>query len=198
MATPRHHETNGQAERKIRELKTALTNMVNKRQNNWAQALPERAAYSNAGYSDTLGMSPFKAVFGQEYPILTTVRFKNSSVPATDDYLNCHQELRNSAYQALILARMRSNRIARKRRRSHTPLKTGDYAMVLVNQFSMMTRRSKKLEARWRRPFKIIPYDEFTKNYTDAMELHIYRRDTRTFHSSVIKKYHENDDNRFP
>ena len=30
------------------------------------------------------------------------------------------------------------------------------------------------------------------------MESRIYRRDTGTFHCSVIKKYHKNDDNRFP
>ena len=198
MAAPRHHETNGQAERKIRELKTALTNMVNKRQNNWAQALPELAAYSNAGYSDTLGMSPYKAVFGQEYPLLTTIRFKNSSVPAADDYLNRHQQLRNTAFQALTLARMRSNRAARKRRRNHTPIKPGEHVMVLANQFSTMSGRSKKLEARWRGPFKIISYDDFTENYTVAMESRIYRRDIGTFHCSVVKKYHMNDDNRFP
>jgi len=32
MAAPGHHQTNGQAERKIRELKTALRNVVNTRQ----------------------------------------------------------------------------------------------------------------------------------------------------------------------
>src|SRR5437588_4576528 len=107
-AVPGHYETNGQVKRKIRELKTALRNLVNKRQTNWAQALPETAAYLNAGHSDTLGMSPYKAVYGIEYPLLTTFRFTNSTVPATQDYLNSHQELRNTAYQAVKQARMRS------------------------------------------------------------------------------------------
>ena len=144
-AVPGHHETNGQVERKIRELKTALRNLVNKRQTNWAQALPETAAYLNAGHSDTLGMSPYKAVYGIEYPLLTTVRFTNSTVPATEDYLNRHQELRNTAYQAVKQARMRSTRTAAKRRRHHTPLKVGDYLLVLVGQTSTTTGRSRKL-----------------------------------------------------
>ena len=138
-AVPGHHETNGQVERKIRELKTALRNLVNKRQTNWAQALPETAAYLNAGHSDTLRMSPYKAVYGIEYPLLTTVRCTNSTVPATEDYLNRHQELRNTAYQAVKQARMRSTRTAAKRRRHHTPLKAGDYLLVLVGQTSTTT-----------------------------------------------------------
>ena len=58
MAAPGHHQTNGQAERKIRELNTALRNVTNLRQTNWLTSLPEVAAYSNAGHSDTINMSP--------------------------------------------------------------------------------------------------------------------------------------------
>src|ERR1700712_5356242 len=39
MAAPSHHQTNGQAERKIRELKTALRNVTNLRQTNWLTSL---------------------------------------------------------------------------------------------------------------------------------------------------------------
>ena len=105
MATPGHHETNGQAERKIRELKTALRNMVNKRQTNWATALPETAAYINAAHSDTLNMSPYRAVYGRDYPLLSTIKFVKSRVPPLDDYLNRHQALPNEAYQAVKQAR---------------------------------------------------------------------------------------------
>src|SRR5437879_10285974 len=87
-AVPGQHETNGQLERKIRGLKTALQNLVSKRQMNWAQGLPEMAAYLNAGHSDTWGMSLYKGVYGIEYHLLTTVQFTNSVVPATEDYLN--------------------------------------------------------------------------------------------------------------
>jgi len=63
MAAPGHHQTNGQAERKIRELKTALRNVTNLRQPNWLTSLPKVTAYSNAGHSDTIHMSPYKAVY---------------------------------------------------------------------------------------------------------------------------------------
>src|SRR5207237_5198886 len=110
----------------------------------------ETAAYLKAGHSDTLGLSSYKAVYGIEYPLLTAVRFTNSTVPATEDYLNRHQELRNTAYQALKQARMRSTRTAAKRRRHHMPLKAGDYLLVLVGQTSTTTGRSRKLLPRLR------------------------------------------------
>ena len=41
MAVPGHHQMNGQAERKLRELKTAPRNVTNLRQTNWLTSLPE-------------------------------------------------------------------------------------------------------------------------------------------------------------
>jgi len=49
-AVPGHHETNGQVERKIRELKTGSRNITNKRQNNWVNLLQDMAPYTNAGH----------------------------------------------------------------------------------------------------------------------------------------------------
>jgi len=72
MAAPGHHQTNGQAERKIRQLKTALRTVINRRQNNWLVSLPQLASYTNAGYSETIDMSPYKAVYGRDYPLLST------------------------------------------------------------------------------------------------------------------------------
>jgi len=73
-AVPGHHEKNGQVEPKIRELKTTLRNITNKRQNNWVNSLQDMAAYTNAGHSDTINRSPYKAVYGGDYPLLATYR----------------------------------------------------------------------------------------------------------------------------
>jgi len=62
MAVPGHHQTNGQPERKIMELKTALRNVTHLRQTNWLTSLPEVAAYSKTDHSDTINMSPYNAV----------------------------------------------------------------------------------------------------------------------------------------
>jgi len=87
-AVPGHDETHGQVERKIRELKTALRKITNKRQNNWVNSLQDMASYTNAGHLDTINMAPNKAVYGRDYHVLVTYRIKGIAVPASEDYLN--------------------------------------------------------------------------------------------------------------
>ena len=64
MAAPGHHQTNGQAERNISELKTALRNVIHLRQTNWLISLPEVVVYSNSHYSDTINRFSYNAVYG--------------------------------------------------------------------------------------------------------------------------------------
>jgi len=198
MDAPGHRQTNGQAERKIRELKTPLRNVTNLRQTNWLTSLPEVAAYSNAGHSDTIYMSPYKAVYGRNYPLLDTYRVYPSAVPASDDYYNSHQEIKNAAYQALKLAGVSSTKTAAKRREDVKPVEIGGMVIIFGDQFATESGRSRKLQPRWRGPFIVIQFDQHTQNYTVSMALRIYRRQRGVFHSSVVKPYHPNADERFP
>jgi len=198
MAARGHHQTNGQAERTIRELKTPLRNVTNLRQTNWLTSLPEVAAYSKAGHSDTINMSPYKAVYGREYPLLDTYRVYPSVVPTFDDYYNRHQEIRNAAYQALKLARVWSTKTVAKRRGDVKPVEIGGMVMIFGDQFATESGRSRKLQPRWRGPFLFIEFDEHTQNYTESMDSRIYRRQRGVLHCSVVKPYHPNDDERFP
>jgi len=72
IAAPGHHQMTAPDERKIRELKPALKNVTNLCQTNWLTSLPEVTAYSYAGHSDTINMSPYKAVYGRDYPLSDT------------------------------------------------------------------------------------------------------------------------------
>jgi len=198
MARPGHHQTNGQAERKIRELKTALRNVTNLSQTNWLTSLPEVAAYSKAGHSDTINMSPYKAVYGRDYPLLDTYRVYPSAVPASDDYYNRHQEIRNAAYPALKLARVRSTKTATRRRNNVKPVEIWGMVMIFGDQFATESGRSRKLQPRWTGHFIVIEFDEQTQKYTVSMDSRIYRRQKGVFHCSVVKPYHPNDNERFP
>jgi len=164
MAAPGHHQTNGQAQRKMRELKTALRNLTNLRQTNWLTSLPEGAAYSNTGHSDTIHMSPYKAVYGRDYPLLDTYRVHPSAVPGSHDYYNRHQQIRNAAYQALKLGRVRSTKTAAKRRGDVKPGEIGGMVMIFGDQFATESGGSRKLQPRGRGPFIVIEFDEHTQN----------------------------------
>jgi len=147
MAAPGHHATTGEAERKIRELKTALRNVTNLCETNWLTSIPEVAAYCNAGYSDTVNMSPYKAVYGGDYPRLDSYRVYPSALPASDDYYKSRQESRNAADQALKLARARSTTTAAKRRNNVTPVEIGGMVMIWGDQFATESGRSRKLQS---------------------------------------------------
>ena len=88
MAALGYHQTNGQVERKIREVKTALRNITNRRQTNWLVSLPRVVAYTIAGYSDTLTMSPYKGVYGRDYCLLDRNRTKPLTVLVADNFYN--------------------------------------------------------------------------------------------------------------
>jgi hypothetical protein len=72
----------------------------------WLALLLEIAAYTNAGYSDTLNISPYKVVYGWEYALLEIYRTASTRVLGSHVYYNRHLEVRNASYQALKLARI--------------------------------------------------------------------------------------------
>jgi len=189
---------NSQPERKIMELKTALRTVINRWQNNWLVSLPQLVSYTNAGYSDTIDMSPYKAVYGRDYPLLSTYQTAATSVPAADDYYNRHNELRNAAYQALKLARVRSTRTATKRRIPRIPVPVGRQVLVFGDMFSTESGRSRKLDPCWCGPSTVLSYDDIKPNYTVRMEARLYRRKEAVYYCSVVKPYKETEDERFP
>jgi len=62
-ATQSHDQTNRQVERRIRTLKQLMRNFVNPRQNNWSGALPAIAAAMNGAPHESLGISPYYALY---------------------------------------------------------------------------------------------------------------------------------------
>ena len=91
-------------------------------------------------------MASYKAVYGRDYPLLDTYRVYPSAVPASDNYYNRHQEIRNAAYQALKVARARSTKTAAKRRDEVKPVEIGGMVMIFGDNFATESARSRKLQ----------------------------------------------------
>jgi len=156
------------------------------------------AAYTNAEHSDTIKISPYKAVHGRDCPLLATYRIQGTAVPASEDYLNQHQELRNDAYQALKLARIPISRVAAMRRTTHKPISIGEFLMVYGDRCATESGRSKKLRPRWQGPFQVLEDHEKTQNYTVKMDSKICRRKEAVFHCSMVKMFFPNDNGGCP
>jgi len=63
IATQYHDQTNGQVERRIRTLKQLIRNFVNPRENNCSSALPAITAGMNGTPHESLGISPYQALY---------------------------------------------------------------------------------------------------------------------------------------
>jgi len=94
MATQYHQQTNGLVERRIRTVKQRMRDFVNLRQNNWSGALPAIAAAMNGAPHDSLGISPYHALYGRPWKLFNPVQRSASKVPAVDDILNAHEATR--------------------------------------------------------------------------------------------------------
>jgi len=131
MATQYHHQTNGQVERRIRTLKQLIRNFVNPRQNNWSGALPAIAAAINGSPHESLGISPYHALYGRPWKIFNPVQRSASKVPAVDDILNVHEATRMEVDMARKHATFRQTVEADKRRKPLTePFKNGSRVLV--------------------------------------------------------------------
>ena len=103
MATQYHHQTNSQVERRIRMLKRMIRNFVNKRQNNWSGALPVIAVAMNGAPHESLGISPYQALYGPPWKIFNPVQRSASKIPAVDEILNNHEATRMEVLRTKLL-----------------------------------------------------------------------------------------------
>jgi len=166
MATQYYDQTNGQVERRIRTLKKLMRNFVNPRQNNWSGALPAIAAGMNGAPHESLGISPYQALYGRPWTIFHPVQRSASKVPAVYDILNAHEATRMEVDMARKHATFRQTVQADKRCKPLTePFKNGSRVLVSGHPYTSSPRLSKQLEPRWFGPCKVLEHLLDTDNY---------------------------------
>ena len=92
-----------------------MRNFVNKRQNNWSGTLPANAAAMNGAPDESLGISPYQALYGRPWKIFNPVQRSASKIPAVDDILNNHEAMRMEVDMARKHATFRQTVQADKR-----------------------------------------------------------------------------------
>jgi len=197
MATQYHHQTNGQVERRIHTLKQLMRTFVNPRQNHWSGALPAIPAAMNGPSHESLGISPYHALYGRTWKIFNPVQRSASKVPAVDDILNAHDATTMEVEMARKHATFRQTVQADKRRKPlMEPFTNGSRVLGIGRPYTSSPGRFKKLEPGWFGPFKVLEHQHDTDNY----KLHlppIMAHQKPYFHVFCLKEYRENDLDRF-
>jgi hypothetical protein len=65
VTTPYHPQANGQVELSNREIKQILEKVVSKTRGDWSMKLPDTLWAYRTGYKTSIGMSPFRIVYGK-------------------------------------------------------------------------------------------------------------------------------------
>jgi hypothetical protein len=153
-STTYHPQTDGQTERINWEIKKYLQMFINHWQDDWADWLPiAEFTYNNAVHEAT-GHSPFYLNKGWHPWALPTDLVTNNDTPA-GDYLDELQKATTAVEKSLSRAKQEMKKKWDKSKREEELYKEGDLVLV-QSEYLPSKRPSRKLDDKWRGPFKVI------------------------------------------
>jgi hypothetical protein len=159
LSTAQHPQSDGQSEREIQTLSTALRHYANAMGNDWDQFLPALELAFNSKQQASTGASPFALVYGSEarLPIdcaLDEFETRASKVPAAGERAQRMQKAMDLARSKAEQAQARQKRHADRHRRM-LRLKPGDQVLLATDGLQLRSG-THKLTSRYVGPFKVI------------------------------------------
>lgn len=191
LSTAYHPETDGQSENANQVLEQYLRAYVNYLQNDWVNWLPLAEFAANNHRSETTGVTPFYAAYGQhprmgnELPLSTRpipVR-QQLDINAADKFAEGMKELTDFLHAEMGLAQTRHADQADKSR-SPAPIFKEDDHVWLDTRNLKMERPSKKLSERYVGPFRIT---EVISPVTYRLELPRAMGNHNVFHTNLLR-----------
>jgi transposase InsO family protein len=155
MSTAQHPQTDGQSEREIRTLITALRSFCNDHQDDWDDILPMLELGFNTSVQASTQRSPYELLYGQQprTPLDVAVEPLLPRVPAAKERADRLREGFEFARGKLVEAQQRQARHADRHRR-RVQLAVGD--MVLLSTEGLQLRgHDSKLCSRYVGPFAV-------------------------------------------
>lgn len=153
MSSAHHAQTDGQTERAHRTLQHVLRAYCSYKQDNWAELLPLAEFAINNTAAASTGVSPFKANFGRD-PLMPTSIGLPSVNQAANNHLHDLEDIHIQMKANIQKALARQAKYANNRRQeiSFTP---GDKVLLTTKHLST-TQPTKKLAHRRAGPFEVI------------------------------------------
>lgn len=153
-----HPQSDGQSERLNRCLETYLRCMTGHKPTDWSKWLPLAEFWYNTNFHSTIGMTPFKALYGYDPPLPTFELICQSKVESVDQMLKNRQLMVKALRENLLKAQSRMKQQADSKR-SERSFEVGDMVYLKLQpyrQISVVVRKSLKLAAKFYGPYKVI------------------------------------------
>jgi hypothetical protein len=153
-STAYHPQTDGQTERVNQELEEYLRIYVNKRQNDWVDWLPIAQFCHNDRSHSATGFSPFMITTGQ-HPFKGIYTGKETTNQTAEKYIERFKETWKTTEKNLEQAAERMKRQHDKHVKPSRQYQPGDRVYLDASKIKT-THASKKLDAKFHGPFKVI------------------------------------------
>lgn len=188
LSTAYHPETDGQTERVNQVIEDMLRSYCSQQPKLWIKYLPLVEFAYNSSYHRSLGMSPFKALYGQECFTPLKLASPDLIIPAAQNYLQEMDQQLDIIKQNLKRAKDRQKSYADQHRSIREfQEKEMVFLRVKPKRSSLKLGKFKKLSFRYCGPYEII---KKVGDQAYELNLPLHLGIHRVFHVSLLKKYH--------